>query len=383
MRKMPFIFICLISVATLIFPDTSPENLALVHGTLIDGTGNKPVADGTVLIREGKIEAIGRNLPVPEGFTVIDLTGKTLLPGFINAHVHEAYEEEHLRQWLKAGVTTVRDLGANPDGSYLAVREELAADPLNARIISATPVLCPPDGYGYYTVASPDEGAAAVNRFLDMGCDLVKISLEDDLDLRAYPIFELETLQAMTEAAHSRGFQVTAHLTHARNLDLAVQGGVDEIAHMVVEPLSRRKLEMMINADVFWIPTLELWDNIQSMYPVDFRNIAVSNLRRFYRAGGKIVLGTDSNGLSASFDQGFPIREVRLMESAGMDVMDIITAGTRNGAIVCGREDSLGSLEPGKIADILILNSDPLENTDAFLDVHMVLKEGYIVSSDQ
>jgi len=113
------------------------EVMALVHGTLVDGTGAAPIRDAVVVIRHGRIVAVGERarVAIPSDAKTIDVQGTTILPGFINAHVHQGYSEQNLKAWAQGGVTTVRDLGAFSSDDPFARRDVLLKDSLNARLV--------------------------------------------------------------------------------------------------------------------------------------------------------------------------------------------------------------------------------------------------------
>ena len=129
----------------------------------------------------------------------------------------------------------------------------------------------------------------------------------------------------------------------------------------------------MVKAGIYWVPTLELWQG------VGFEGSTVASLAQFVQAGGQVALGTDYAGYTYPFQLGMPMKEIELMAKAGMAPMDIIVAATRNAAIVSNRGEDLGTLEPGKIADILVVNGDPLADLNALSNVRLVLRDGVIL----
>ncbi len=359
----------------------SSSGLALVGATVIDGTGAPPIPNGVVLVSGNRVERVGRTgaFLIPSSYRRYFLAGTTVLPGFINAHVHQAYNLVHLRGWLRSGITSVRDLGPVAAGDFLSLRDSLDRDPQCARLIAATPLITAPGGYGSLFVDSPGEAEAAVRGLIDEGVDVIKIALEDDLQGRTWPMLSATIAKRIVATVHSRGVRVSAHISHTRNLSIALEAGVDDLAHMVVEPLDDRQIRAIVKKGIAWTPTLELWKGVSEMHGLDWGRIAIDNLARFYRAGGIIALGTDYAGYSCNFDDGFPITEVGLMASAGMTSMDIILAGTRNAAIVSGRGKDLGTLAPGKIADLLVVEGDPLADLRALADTAMVVHNGRVV----
>jgi imidazolonepropionase-like amidohydrolase len=148
---------------------------------------------------------------------------------------------------------------------------------------------------------------------------------------------------------------------------------------MSVDNLSDDLVARMIQADVHWEPTLELWRCVSTIHSLRWDARAINNLRRFSRAGGKVALGTDYAGYGCEFDLGMPMTEIELMHQAGMTPLQIIVAATRNAAHVCNLEGDIGTLEPGKIADILVVEGNPLEDLQALADVRMVIHNGVII----
>ena len=129
---------------------------------------------------------------------------------------------------------------------------------------------------------------------------------------------------------------------------------------MVVEPLNDEQLAAVVRRGIYWTPTLELWHGVGSLYPVDYEAQAIENLRRFHRAGGRVVLGTDFGGFMTPFDGGMPMTEFRLMGQAGMSNGAILRAATQTAAEAIGLGDELGSLSAGKQADLLVVAGNPL-----------------------
>lgn len=357
----------------------------LVNGTLIDGSGAAPLKDAVVVIQDGKISAAGsqEGIKIPEHAQRIDLQGATLLPGFINAHVHGAYNLTKLAAWAQEGVTTVRDLGAHVMPPPLDLRDRAAMDPSYARLVSAGVFITPKGGYpiavfgGRGIEVSNAEGAAqAVNAELDQGVDLIKISLESGAIFgQGIPMFTPEELAGIIKTAHGRGVRVSAHISVAKDLVLALDAGVDDMAHMITDPLPADLVQRLVSTGITWEPTIELWKNVgQGM-----DRYVIENLRSFARAGGKVALGTDYEGYYTPFQLGMPIKEMEWMLEAGLSPMQIIEAGTRQAAYVCGLEKELGTLEAGMIADILVVQGDPLQDIHVLANVRWVIHNGSVI----
>lgn len=356
-------------------------SIALTGCRLIDGTGAQPIENAVVIIGNGKILQAGPadTITIPKGAKVIDLKGAAVLPGFINAHVHRAYEEQNLKSWLKAGVTTVRDEAPFDVQNFLSERDRLNKDATNATIVSATPILTVPGGYGTASFTNPEEAKKAVDGYAGKGVDIVKFSIEDYQQGKAWVMPTEEECKAVVDAAHARHKKVSVHVTWSRNLGWAIDCGVDDIAHMAVDPVDAATIDEIARKGIYWVPTLELWTIVSNDYSLDWIDKAVANLSAFYKAGGKIALGTDFAGYSGTFDKGFPITEVHQMKQAGMTNMDIIVAATKNAAHVCDLDSLTGTVEAGRSADLLVVNGDPLANLDDLLNVRMVAHRGEIV----
>jgi imidazolonepropionase-like amidohydrolase len=159
------------------------------------------------------------------------------------------------------------------------------------------------------------------------------------------------------------------------DLEKALDADVDDVAHMAADTVPDSSIERMLDSGTYWVPTLELWKRVGGGND----RTAVANLKRYVAAGGKVALGTDYAGYSAVFDLGMPVTEIDLMQQAGMTPMQIVVAGTRNAAAVCNLEDELGTLQAGKIADVLVVNGNPLADMHALSQVRLVIHNGQLI----
>lgn len=360
---------------------TESKPIALFNCLIIDGTGAQPLTGAIILIKDGLIaDVLDQSGTIPEEYEKIDLQGRTVLPGFINAHVHNAHQKSQLEKWASSGVTTVRDLNPRLD-NFVEVRDELNANLHNARVVASSPMITVNRGYGSAYVSTAQEAREITQRYIDAGADLIKFSLEDSLAGQSYPMLSSEQVNAITSTARENKMRTSVHVSHIWNLQLAVEAGVSDLAHMVVEPLCEQGVQQIVDNGIYWVPTLELWRGVSDRHQIFWDHVAMANLKMFYEAGGLIALGTDFGGYSTPFDDGFPITEVRMMKQAGMSNMDIIIAGTKNAAHVCHREDQLGTIEPGKIADLLIIEGNPLEDIENLAKTSMVFRNGVLVYS--
>jgi imidazolonepropionase-like amidohydrolase len=363
--------------------ESNANGIVLTNGFLIDGTGSQPIPNVIIVIADGHIKSVGTGSDgsVPRGATVIDLQGSYILPGLMNAHVHSGYDEDNLKEWAQSGVTTVRDLGnlrSSPEQGF-AVRDALSNDNENSRLVAAGPLVTTVGGYGNYPVTSPDDAEIKINGLIDAGADLIKVAIEDDLQGRTWPMLSLDEIKRIVQTAHNRDRPVSAHISRSRHLNIAVQCGVDDVCHMIIDSLPDSLITAMIGKDIYWVPTLELWSGVSQMYNLNWIDTAKDNLRRFVQAGGKVALGTDYDGYITPFDLGMPIHEIQLMQEAGMTAMQILVAATKHAALVCNLEDQLGTIEPGKIADLVIVKGNPLDDLESLLDVQMVIHNGELI----
>jgi imidazolonepropionase-like amidohydrolase len=363
--------------------DNPGEAIAVTNGVMIDGTGSEPVPDAVIIIQDGHIESVGTAsaVEIPAGAMTIDVEGAYILPGFMNTHVHSGYDEGNLTQWATSGVTAVRDLGnfADSPGEAFAKRDARLRDNENSRLVAAGPLVTTVDGYGNYYVTTPADAREKVNGLIDSGADLIKIAIEDNLQGRRWPMLSMDEIRAIVETAHARDRQVSAHISRSKHLDMAIKSGVDDVAHMIVNDLPDSLITSMIDADIYWVPTLELWKGVSEYHDLNWDNTAKDNLGRFVLAGGKVAIGTDFDGYIIPFELGMPMLEIELMREAGMTPMEIIVAGTRNAAHVCGLENELGTIEPGKIADLIAVDGNPLDDLGYLLNIELVIHNGEII----
>jgi imidazolonepropionase-like amidohydrolase len=279
-------------------------------------------------------------------------------------------------------VTTVRDLGATAT-ALRRFRHLYPPRPERARLVAAGPLITVPGGYptvpfGSSTAApilSTEDARRLAEDLLDNGADLLKLALETGTVFgRHIPVMSLAEASMLVRVAHGRGTVASAHITSVIDIDLALDAGVDDLAHMAVDrALPDETLERLVGQGVLWVPTLELWQCTGQS------SMAVANLRRFVRAGGEVALGTDFEGYSCSWELGMPMTEVGLMERAGMTAMEIIVAGTRNAARACNLGRDLGTVEAGKLADLLLVRGDPLSRLSALRDVRLVMHDGVVI----
>jgi imidazolonepropionase-like amidohydrolase len=397
MKKCILFNICLFLILSSIIACNKTKNptsdgngvnkiIAITNGFLIDGTGSDPIVGVVIIIEEEYIKSVGilSSTDIPDKAEIIDAQGYYILPGFINTHVHNAYHESNLKEWAKSGVTTVRDLGnfiTSPEQGF-SIRDTLLKNNKNARLVAAGPLVTTVGGYGNYSVTSTTDAEIEINHIIAAGADLIKIAIEDNLQGRTWPMLSSEEINKIVQITHNQNKQVSAHISRSKHLEIAIDCGVDDVAHMIVDNLPDTQINAMIEQNIYWVPTLELWQGVRKIHNINWDTIAKNNLCRFVQAGGKVALGTDYDGYIFEFELGMPLLEMQLMQGAGMTPNQVIVAATKHAAHVCNLENLLGTIEPGKIADIIIIKENPLEDLKALGNIQIVIHNGEIIKND-
>ncbi len=359
-----------------------PQPIAIINGTLIDGNGTDPIKDAALIINGSRISAVGKRteIAIPAGAKIIDAQGGTILPGFINTHVHYGFDERNLAEWAAGGVTTVRDEGVingRPLKELLQWRKDISSDPKYARLVSAGQMISVPGGYGDLIVNSEVDARQKVLEEIQTGVDLIKISLEDGYAGKSgLPKLSQTEIDTIIVAAHEINLRVSGHVTQARYLNILVDSGIDDIAHLAYDPISPDVLQKMVDQGIYLVPTFTVFRNYGAP---DYS--LVTNLSNFVKLGGKVALGNDYGGGPKEFELGIPMIEIEMMSKSGMTPMQIIQASTSNAAHVVGLEDQIGTLESGKIADILIIDGNPLEDLQNLIRINTVIHNGVIIRS--
>lgn len=408
----------LMAVLPVTAQDTDSVAIAIVNGQIIDGTGAPPVPNGVVLIVGDRIDAVGPaiEIEIPNDATLIDAQGGTILPGIIDAHVHGTAAANKRRLFLDAGVTSVCDLGARRDSIARFDVRETPNGPA-ARGFRAGPIITAPDGLpGWpisYPVATPEEGRAAVIDLHERGVDMIKIYLDSGWwGLGTYPMLDQAQVNAIVEEAHARGLVVRAHIKTPDTLALAVTGGVDVIEHVPVPNITLADYGMIIQSDdpvatateliasrlaiidsllaqaadqgIIMVPTLartKLELEEIAIMPDFLRELVmevlIARVNHFQAAGGVVALGSDY-ALGVGLDPGMPLETLDYLSQAGLTPLEILTASTRNAATACNQGDRLGTLEAGKLADVIVVRGDPSTDIQVLADVAWVISGGVI-----
>jgi imidazolonepropionase-like amidohydrolase len=410
--------------------------IALVGGTLVDGSGGPVVLSSVVLVRDGLIEQIGSvdDLSVPEGYEVINTEGMTVLPGLWDMHVHllyaghtqlpywhETYTERFAQeimpataaQLLRAGVTSARDLGAPPD-SVFSVRNRIAVGELAGPTIYASgPQLNRsfPDWARFYrkAIADPAQAAAAANAVIDAGADVLKLSGAEAMTVA--------DIRAVTDAAHARGVMVAAHGRTDAEILIGLEGGVDEFQHIGVTTndtgyppalMAAIRDRVATGPPLYWTPTVGLQmrsgDQVQSReildspeayagLPADIaadvrgavtdyapRPVSVDAVARkvaqLREAGVEILVGTDAGLAGNPHAQAMWQEMDAWVRVLGIDPLETIRRATSLPAMVMGRAGEVGMVAAGQVADVIAVPGDPLVRMDVLRAPAVVISRG-------
>ena len=397
-----------------------PPVTALTDVRIIDGTGQAPIENGTILISEGLITAAGAGVEVPDGATTVDLAGKTVMPGLVNAHGHVQHVTDalpmrddlvrRLQMYANYGVTTVVSLGQQQDdqADVVILRDEQDALELDrARVYTSGP-----STRGHQT---PDDARQAVNELADRGVDRIKFHMQGGANAMSG-----ETVAGLIDQAHTRGLRTFSHIFTLAEAKLVVEGGIDVVAHSVRDQdVDEELIEAMRAQNVGYVPTLtrdlsvfayeetpayfqepffqrgmSVYDDEVAMlsepeYQQGVReneqaqsikaalDQATRNLKLLSDAGIQIGMGTDSGvrGNPGRWQGYFEHVEMEMMVDAGMTPMQVLVAAT-SGAAAVSQLDRVGTIAPGRAADLLVLDANPLDDIRNTRQIDSVWIEG-------
>ncbi len=403
----------------------------VIHaGYLIDGSNDIPMNEMSIYVVDNKISEVltGYMEPEPDD-EYIDLSGYTVLPGLIDMHVHltsnqsstNRYTESsslnpadyairsvnNAKKTLLAGFTTVRNLG-DSDAVTVSLRNEIVKGTVpGPRIFTAGKSIASTGGHADDTnslskklssdpgpmngiINSSDDAYKAVRHRYKEGADLIKITATGGVLSNAKngqnPQMTEEEIRSIVDAAKDYGFKVAAHAHGSEGIIRAVKAGVDSIEHGTL--MDAEGMSLMRKEGTYYVPTLlaGAWVAekalIDDYYPPFVQTKAleigpqlISTFSKAYQAGIKIAFGTDS-GVTPHGDNA---KEFKLMVDAGMTTKEAILTATLNASILLGEQENLGSISKGKLADIIAVSGNPLEDITNLESVDFVMKDGNVV----
>jgi len=392
--------------------------------TVVDGTGAGPAA-ADIVVEDGRIAQLGTGL---DADTAVDLDGKSVLPGLFDCHTHVIVSSidtmrllqtpfsyrffqaaKNLEATLRIGITTVRDAGGADLGIKQAVEDGLVPGPrmhISLSMLSQTgghgdgwmpyggtvrALLTKHPGVPETIVDGPEEMRAKVRELIRMGADVIKVATSGGVlsprDKPTHAHFRPEELEVLVEEATAAGIFVMAHAQAAPGIKNAIRAGIRSIDHGIY--LDDEAIELMLERGTWLVPTLvaprgvidaaDAGASIPEASVAKAREVVEIHSASFAKAvaaGVKVAMGTDS-GVTP---HGLNLRELALMVEGGMTPMQAIEATTRSAAELMGLDGELGTLEPGKRADLVVVDGDPLEVATLADRVTAVYKDGVAVA---
>src|SRR5712691_5610917 len=385
--------------------------IVLKNGRLIDGTGASPVDGATIVIRDSRIAAVTTRSEsdFPVDAEIIDVAGLTILPGLIDCHDHMAnhrYDLAHrwridepqstrhlrtaavLKNTLAAGYTTIRDAAGCDAGFKRGIGDAVSPSGLpldDCCCIPGDPLL--PNS----VVNTLADVRPVVRRMVRAGADVIKCATTGGASSRPGHgprdgAFNLDEMRALVDEAQALDRRVMCHALGGRGLDIAIEAGVNSIEHGSYLDEDPRHLERMAERGIFFVPTLLVYEYHRKSPQPHVRERAqalvehhVESIKRALALGVKIVAGTDAGGHGHPANAG----ELVCLVQAGMTPMQALQAATGWAAECLGQEADLGTVEPGKLADLVVVAGDPLADIGVLREIdkiRLVLKGGEIAA---
>lgn len=380
-----------------------PSEIAIKCGQLIDGKSDAVTQNAVILIKGDRIVAAGPGLQIPTGAQIIDLSGMTVMPGLIDTHTHLTYHydqkggertavtalyaAENAHKTLEAGFTTVRNLGAGAQVD-LDLR-----DTINGGIVPGPRIAASGEPLYSNTPAPPSDKPSPrigeirefVRRQIANGADVIKVFVTPGAGGGDYLLYNEEEVRAIVEEATRAHLKVAAHAHATIGIKAAVRAGVTSVEHG--SQLDDEAIKLMLDHHTALVPTLYLpnhylaqrdkfnFDEARWKALETLRDRSMSNFRKALKAGIWIVMGSDAvAGL-----HGENAKEIEWMVKGGMTPAAAIHASTLDAAKLIGWDDRVGSIEPGKFADIVAVAGNPLKNITELQRIKFVMKGGQII----
>jgi imidazolonepropionase-like amidohydrolase len=380
---------------------------AMVGATIVDGTGRPPIADGVVIVRDGRIADVGprAGVTLPADVRTVPVAGKTIVPGLWDMHTHLT-QVEWAPVYLAAGVTTVRDMG-NEFDFITALRDAIDADrALGPKLLLAGLVDGGgPNAFGVVYAATPDEGRQVVAKYHDAGFQQIKI----------YTLVTPPIVEVICAEAHRLGMTVTGHVPNGMTIDQAAAAGMDQIAHLAIRGEAdsdevKKTIQFLHERKTVIDPT-QSWNELlghAAGTPVAAFQPGIARIppplnRVFSNAGAagidpatararlerglRIVKALHDAGVAivAGTDEGIPghsvHREIELYVEAGLTPIEALQAATIVPARAMKMDGEVGTIERGKRADLVVLNANPLESIRNIRTVRWTIRGGRVYDS--
>jgi imidazolonepropionase-like amidohydrolase len=380
--------------------------LAIEHTRIYVSPTDPPIDDGTVLIRDGLIAAVGKGIAVPAGATVVPCDHCVVTAGFWNAHVHFTEPKWAGAEWksaatlnaqladmfLSRGFTTVIDVGSNL-ADTLSIRRRTEHGELDGPFIyTAGSPLYPPHGIPYYVrdtapkwvlaimpqPETPGQARHVVRSNLRAGADVTKLFTGSWVARGRVLPMPLAIAKAAVETSHLNGMLVFAHPSNLAGTRVAIDSGVDVLAHAPdeTEGIDQALLATMVRKNMAMTPTLKMFATTASSDPA-YLNPIYAEVRQFHELGGTLIFGTDVGYMTDYSTEG----EYVGLGKCGLTAADVLAMLTTNPAARMGASGQKGTVTAGKLADLTILYADPSLGLSNFARVRAVIRSGKVVFS--
>jgi len=417
--------LCSLCIFMLVPLPASAQSVLIQNVTLIDGTGADPVSSVSVLVTDGRFAEIGDKVEAPDGVSVVDGSGKYLMPGIVDSHIHLPggragagnremvmdipTAQRILDGYLYSGVTAVYDSGNNAKFIAKMRADERAGRIQSPRIYATVSLIAPPEGHGCCAggtvVYDYEDGVRKLDALFEQKPDLLKFTRERrgiGPTGRNMPVLPPDLMNKLISYAHENGIRTTVHVSEVELAREAMEAGADAFAHTVYlddansdftreiadagiilsTTMTRIEADTDFLDDPLFVAVLTAEEReeiraserfngspftgwLSSLQPAIMRNI-----KAFHDAGATLAVGTDRSV------GPFPHQELKLIVQAGLTPLEAIRTGTLNAAAYIGVDDEIGSIEVGKKADMLLLTADPSRDISNTQEIHSVYKGG-------
>jgi imidazolonepropionase-like amidohydrolase len=408
--------------------DRSTGVLALINVRLVDGTGHDPIENTAIIIDGNRIKNVGLVTSYPDNTNVVDLRGLTVLPGLIDCHLHlggltkdqpgkaigkvsfidmASFFWDYFRNYahrrrlaIENGVTTIRSAGDHYP-HIIRLRDKIAAGKLSGpRIFAPGPTITAPGGHPAGTIykgnryiienavrqiADANTAREEVRKLVQGGVDCIKAIYSDinPMDItQKVPRLSFDVLEALADETHRHNLRLMVHTGTPQETMDAVKAGADSIEHGILPGANSFDfdddlIKMMLDKGTYFVPTLAIaWAN-KDTYPAVFTGLK-RTFKKLHGAGVNIAAGTDSGTPGVVIGKGLH-KELELMVEADISPIEAIIAGTRNAADNIAKASELGTIESGKLADVIAVFGDPLKDIRNTREIRLVIRDGEIL----